>query len=168
MIPGNTKRKKRLRRFFISIAFLLLLIVLAVLFQSREKLFATDSRTAEGDSTNADDLQKKVQEQADESMFTARINSRILFKNEEEEVLLYIRSPDENKYDTYVELIPDSTGKSIYTSEILKPGEGIEKDIIKSPPTMGVNPCTARFHILEGNEEISVIEYEISIEAQKG
>lgn len=149
------------RRVQSSLAVLLVIMALAAAawYQSRE--FAFDKRT--GKQPDEQKLQEKVQKDADDSQFQIRINSRIELDTPDSEAMLYLRNPKENKYDTYVELISDKSGKTIYTSEKLKPGDSVERDYLEGVTGTGEQPYTAYFHILEKGKEISSIEYEVTV-----
>lgn len=142
-----------------------LMIVLVIMLVQNNNLFLIDQRA---DNTKKPEVtREEIQKRADESMFTMRINSEIVLQDVEEEAPLFIRNPEENKYDTYVEIFAKESGKPVYKSKDLKPGEGIEKDKLENLPQAGQHLYVARFHVLDEDVEISNIEYEITIEVKK-
>ncbi|MEG0721435.1 MAG: hypothetical protein RR446_06775 [Lachnospiraceae bacterium] len=149
------------RKVQLVLAAIILITALATTawYQSRE--FAFDKRT--GKQPNQQELQEKVQKNADDSQFQIRINSRMELDTPDSEAALYIRNLKENKYDIYVELISDTSGKTVYTSEKLKPGDSVERDYLDGVTGTGEQPYTAYFHILEKGKEISTIEYAVTV-----
>lgn len=129
--------------------------------------FRLDQRTQKQDVKDSDMLRQQIQQNADESQFQIRINGQLVLEEEKDEVKLYLRNPEENSYETYVELISDQTGTIIYTSPKLKPGESVEQAQMEIVPEKGTNPYTARFHILDGSKEISAVDYGITVERKK-
>ena len=65
-------------------------------------------------------------------------------------------------------LVSDKTGKLLYTSKDLKPGEGVDKAVLTGPLETGVQACTARFYILKDNKVISTLEYPVTLEVKPG
>lgn len=154
------------KKILLAVAGLAGIILISFLFLRGKQIYQLDSRTVKVQDTK--NLKQQVQKDADDSMFTIRINSRIKLDSTNTQAPLYIRNSAENKYDTYIELISDKTQKTIYKSKILKPGESILQDSLQYIEEPGSHAYTACFHIMEGSEEISVIEYAVTIEVKGG
>lgn len=163
-VQNSLKRLSLKKKWLLGVGSCLV-IMLVILLVQNNNLFLIDQRA---DNTKKPEVtREEIQKRADESMFTMRINSEIVLQDVEEEAPLFIRNPVENKYDTYVEIFAKESGKTVYKSKVLKPGEGIEKDKLENLPKVGKDIYVARFHILEEDKEISNIEYEIVIEVKK-
>ena len=131
--------------------------------------FVVDKRTeTSAEIKDLASIQKKVQENADASRMILRINSQIQLKKNWDEALLYLSNVPENPYDLYLELICDESGKTVYKSNILKPGDSVEKDRLTGIERSGAQPYTALFHILEDGKEISTVEYAVTVELLGG
>lgn len=146
----------------------LLLMVAAVLllWSPLQKIFDLDPRVGKVPTTDLEQLKKQVQQNADASQFTVRINSQIVLETPESEAELYLRNPQENRFDTRMLLVSDKTGKLLYTSKDLKPGEGVDKAVLTGPLEAGVQACTARFYILKDSKVVSTLEYPVTLEVK--
>ena len=171
-IHVNRNNRKKCLILAAAAAVLLGVAVTAALLPGRPEEqgdFAVDERTdTSAEMKDPAFIQKKVQENADASRMILRINSQIHLKKNGDEALLYLSNVPENPYDLYMELICDESGKTVYKSNILKPGDSVEKDRLTGIERSGAQPYTALFHILEDGKEISTVEYAVTVELLGG
>lgn len=118
-------------------AVLLLLFFTGVLGQEARAAFVVDDKATDTAELTPDNAQEQLQKAVDESMFSFRINSNMIFENAQAEGEMVIECPAHNRYGMKVELILEEENEKIYATDILPPGSGIVRDRLDVPLAAG-------------------------------
>lgn len=163
-------KKSQLTKVMGMIVIILLLMIayLGKKEEPSEQLYELDEK-AKSETTKMateKELRELLQENADASVYTLQIHSKPKFANGEAEGSLYIENPTSNFYDMQVMIQLDENQEEVYESKNLKPGEKIERDILKVKLDKGEYPATAIFKIynpktntLIGQTAVGIIIY---------
>lgn len=131
------KEKKFIKKKIIVLILLILLILLSVVGFLGFKWYNNYKiQTQEGQLTGTvgtipgyspEELQKELQKQADESLFSFNINSKPVFENGKAEGNLRIANPHYNVYPITVTIRLEDTNQVIFKSGKIQPNHYIEK-----------------------------------------
>ena len=106
--------------------------------------FVADDNAVEGSVLmQGKNIEDRLQEAADASMFSFRINSQMSFAGGEEEGIMIIESPAHNHYDMQVRIVLDDTGETVYETGVIQPGKSIARDTLDTPLKKGEYAATA-------------------------
>lgn len=118
--------------------------------------FDISAKDGGADIPTLEQVTQELQKQADESMFSLRINSEPVFKTGESEGSLFIGNPSENILNMQVSIILDSNGETIYDTDVLKPGEAIDTDKLDKVLEKGGYDATAIFTALDAKTNVEI------------
>lgn len=174
----DKKKKKESNKLYIIIAILSFLLCISFSQtvtqiyrehvqkqQEKEYEFTGTTGLLEGeiDLTDKEELQRRVNEAVEKSMFQIFINSDIkIDKNGVADI--GIQNNKNNHYDCFV-TIDDHEGNEIYKSPVMKPGFKVEADVLNCEFEEGKTyDCISHFYALDANGEIiNCINGEIKI-----
>ena len=95
--------------------------------------------------TSAEEIEKRLNEQIDESMLNISINKNPVFENGQAEGNLRIENIPANHYAMTVEIVREDNGETIYKSGLISPGYFVEKAKLDTPLGKGVYKAVAVF-----------------------
>ena len=144
----KSKKKIVLLVIVIAAAALAAMWLLGVFSPPAPARFAADDRAQDIDygGESREDVLSALQQKADESNFSFKINSRPEFETGDAEGTLYIENPVTNVYDMRVVITLDDTGETIYETGLISPGQNIVRDVLKRQLDAGVYPATATIY----------------------
>ncbi len=159
----NSNNKKKLLRIILMIIITVVIILLSFSFCSHNKerdyisgnLPDYDDSLSQGiiPGMSQEEVEKILQQAADESMFSFQINSRIQLDNSSSEAKLLLGNPPNNVYDFYIEMVLDDTNEVIYKSGRIPPNHHIEKFKLNKNLGKGDYKATAFFYIFDKKGE---------------
>ena len=134
--------------------------------QGTNRFFDPDAVSSEDkpQSVELDEIRSGLQQEADESSFRVKINTKITVDDEGVADLLLSNSA-ENHYNMQV-TITGTSGEEYYKSKELAPGEQILTDTLEQKLSAGEHPATVLFQALdpETGESQGNVTVEITIE----
>lgn len=148
---GRTKRKSLTAIFAVVAA--VAAIFAGILIGANTGIgFIGDRQAQDGQldpNAGAEDIEKALQERAEQSMFSLRINTRPEFETGSSEGVLLIENPPTNTYLMQVTITLDDTGETVYSTGMLKPNSNIAKDSLDVALKKGSYAATAMFTAYE-------------------
>lgn len=96
-----------------------------------------------------EELIAAMQEKADKSKVSLKINARPIFEDGNSEGDLYIVNPVDNAYHMNVIICLDDTDEVIYESGMMAPNQYIDKDTLLKKLEKGEHPATAYMRIFD-------------------
>ncbi len=146
-----------MKKLYISLILVLSLLLMSCGSQSSS--YKLDKNAQDGTlKPVAEQIKDQLQEQADKSNFSIQIYGEPEFQNGTSEGYVYISNPETNVYSMSVRIFLDDTGEDIYQSNILKPGESVEKIKLTSNLAKGEYAATAVFTAIDDdNTEIGQV-----------
>lgn len=148
-------------KFLIVFVLLMMLVNLSGCKAERYKL---DSSAIDGKFEMEDPtLMQKLQERADESTFRIVINSNPFVDMTTKRSNLMIANPEENKSKIRVDIYLEETGKYIYQSRIVLPGERIAYDYLQEELAAGEHNAIAVFSTLDDKTEEVANQFEVAV-----
>lgn len=129
-----------------AIAAIAILFLTGVIGGSAQAGFVVDDKATDTTQLTAENAQDALQKAVDESMFSFRINSNMVFANGNEEGEMVIESPAHNRYGMRVELNMKDSGDMVYQTDILPPGTSIVRDKLDTPLPKGEYEAVAMIY----------------------
>ncbi len=159
---AEKKEKRQKRRRWASRALILLIILLLLLiilyllgFFREPTITAIQAGDAFPGQTDAEEgllpmsdeeLLEQMQQEADESYFSFKINSQPVFSDGSSAGTLGIENPNYNVYPMVVQITLDSTGEIIYDSGGIMPGQHIAEAKLATTLSKGEYEATATLY----------------------
>lgn len=176
-MKGTRTKQEKKRKKIVILAVLIvaaaavLCLWLSGMFAGRAApRFVADDRAQDVGYENMDrrDILAGLQEQADKSNFSFKINSNPVFENAQSEGTLYIENPVANGYDMRVVITLDDTGKTVYESGMISPGQGIVRDTLDTPLEQGSYPATATIYAHDPDTKTEIGKAAAALEIKIG
>lgn len=147
METRSKPKKKHMGRTVLAIILVLAGIAATILLTTGmggKAAFVTDDKAADGSAlAQGEDIAGSLQKAADESMFSFRINSNMVFENGGAEGSMIIESPAHNTYNMQVRIYLDDSGETVYETGVIEPGQGIVRDKLDVILSKGEYAATA-------------------------
>ncbi len=151
------KRRRWATRSLVLLIILLLLLVILYLLgffsgPAISTIQAGDMFPGQTDAEDGllpmsdEDLLAQMQQEADESYFSFKINSRPVFADGNSKGTLGIENPNYNVYPMVVQITLDSTGEIIYDSGGIMPGQHIAEAKLAKVLSKGEYEATATLY----------------------
>lgn len=162
---GASKKKSSTKKWLLRIAALLLLLLLAIagLHQCGYIRYPWEETSPVSGSVGGniqegtpgmtrEELITAMQEKADKSKVSLKINARPIFEDGNSQGDLYIVNPVDNAYHMNVIIRLDDTNEVIYESGMMAPNQYIDKDTLLTKLDKGEHPATAYMHIFDAED----------------
>ncbi len=136
-----------------AVGALVILFAAGILPPKEQVMFVADERAQDAAYAQMDagGVRDKLQQQADKSKFSFKINSAPVFEDGGAEGTLYIENPVTNAYDMRVEIALDESGETVYQTGVISPGQSIARDTLDQPLAAGQHTATATIVALDAN-----------------
>ncbi|MPM53249.1 hypothetical protein SDC9_100014 [bioreactor metagenome] len=165
MPPSSSRKKSSTKKWMPRIATLLplLLLLIAGLHQCGYIRYPWEGSLPTGSSvggniqegtpgTSREELITAMQEKADKSTVSLKINARPIFEDGNSQGDLYIVNPVNNAYHMNVIIRLDDTDEVIYESGMMAPNQYIDSDTLLKKLEKGEHPATAYMHIFDAED----------------
>ncbi|MEG2939458.1 MAG: hypothetical protein RR829_04450 [Oscillospiraceae bacterium] len=159
-------RKRKARdRLIVILAVMLALIAMAALSVGRRIMTNGDSEVNPivAGRLSQQEISDNLQNQVDAGMFNCEINPDPTFKTADSTGLLAIRNAPANSKGMCVTITLDDTGETVYTGEILQPGEQKLEDKLSMQLTPGTYPATASIEVLDPSTKDTVANLKMAL-----
>ncbi len=150
--PQPPKKKKKPASFWVAIITAIIAIVAVVIiclfaFQSCDGSPLYDSNAASGqlEGKTPEEIQAELDRQVEEGMFNISIASTVEFQDGASEGELRIENVPGNRYLMQVTITDDANGEVYYQTNLIKPDQHIQKDVLMKDLDPGTYNCTAIF-----------------------
>ena len=156
----------------IIIVFLLCFVVYFLFFNKNNKT-EKENKTTENvrpmivqDSSDAEDIIKKFNEDSKDTMYNCRMTSTWTFKNgKAKSEDAYVANTDFNHYPVYFEVQLNDTQEIIYTSSLIPVGYEVNGLTLEKDLPAGDYPATVVYHLMnDDNQEVSSVGFTITIQ----
>ena len=101
-----------------------------------------------------DKIREQMQKEADETLFSFKINSRPVFKDGGSEGTLRIENPQHNTYPFVVEIFLNQTGEKVYDSGGILPNHHIATAKLMTALPKGTHMATAYINVYDPKTEV--------------
>lgn len=157
-MEANNKKRKIEVAVQVASILLLLVLVLALHYCQNTQAGTTQHDVAlQTDTVSAgdlpqlseDEIAELLRKKQKESFFTVQASSQGTIQTGSRTLSLSVANPRNNKYDCRFQIILAATGKSIYTSPILRPRSYIEFEYLTAELEAGEHKAIVRYSILD-------------------